>query len=44
VPVAARIAQLAGFMKVAHRVGGIRTATTLARKRAGRQFNPRGFR
>jgi hypothetical protein len=43
VPVAARIAQLAGFMEVAHRVGSIRAATTLARKRAGRQFGPRGL-
>jgi HD-GYP domain-containing protein (c-di-GMP phosphodiesterase class II) len=40
IPVAARIAQLAEFMEVAHRVGGVAAATTLARRRAGRQFDP----
>jgi HD-GYP domain-containing protein (c-di-GMP phosphodiesterase class II) len=40
IPVATRIAQLAEFMEVAHRVGGVAGATTLARKRAGRQFDP----
>jgi HD-GYP domain-containing protein (c-di-GMP phosphodiesterase class II) len=40
IPVAARIAQLAEFMEVAHRVGGVAGATTLARRRAGRQFDP----
>ena len=40
VPIAARIAQLSEFTEVAHRVGGIDGATTLARKRAGRQFDP----
>ena len=40
VPVAARIAQLAEFTEVAHRVGGIAAATALARRRAGRQFDP----
>jgi HD-GYP domain-containing protein (c-di-GMP phosphodiesterase class II) len=40
IPVAARIAQLAEFTEVAHRVGGVAAATTLARKRAGRQFDP----
>jgi len=40
IPVAARIAQLAEFMEVAHRVGGVAGATALARKRAGRQFDP----
>jgi HD-GYP domain-containing protein (c-di-GMP phosphodiesterase class II) len=40
VPVAARIAQLAEYVEVAHRVGGIGAATALARKRAGRQFDP----
>ena len=39
VPMAARIAQLAEFTKVAHRVGGVEGATALAR-RAGRQFDP----
>ena len=40
IPVAARIAQLAEFMEVAHRVGGVAGAITLARRRAGRQFDP----
>ncbi len=40
IPAAARIAQLAEFMEVAHRVGGVAGATTLARRRAGRQFDP----
>ncbi|HZC42200.1 MAG TPA: HD domain-containing phosphohydrolase [Streptosporangiaceae bacterium] len=40
IPVAARIAQLAEFMEVAHRVGGLASATALARRRAGRQFDP----
>ena len=40
VPVAARIAQLAEFMEVAHRVGGVEGATALARRRAGQQFDP----
>jgi HD-GYP domain-containing protein (c-di-GMP phosphodiesterase class II) len=40
VPVAARIAQLAEFVEVAHRVGGTGAATALARRRAGRQFDP----
>jgi HD-GYP domain-containing protein (c-di-GMP phosphodiesterase class II) len=40
IPVAARIAQLAEFMEVAHRVGGVAGATALAHRRAGRQFDP----
>ena len=40
IPVAARIAQLAEFMEVAHRVGGVASATALARRRAARQFDP----
>jgi HD-GYP domain-containing protein (c-di-GMP phosphodiesterase class II) len=40
IPVAARIAQLAEFTEVAHRVGGMAGATALARRRAGRQFDP----
>jgi len=40
VPVASRIAQLAEFVEVAHRVGGIEAARALARKRAGKQFDP----
>ena len=41
VPIAARIAQIAEFVEVAHRVGGIAAATSLARRRAGKQFDPR---
>jgi HD-GYP domain-containing protein (c-di-GMP phosphodiesterase class II) len=41
VPVPARIAQIAEFAEVAHRVGGTAAATSLARRRAGRQFDPR---
>jgi HD-GYP domain-containing protein (c-di-GMP phosphodiesterase class II) len=40
VPLAARIAQLAEFVEVAHRVGGPAGAAELARKRAGKQFDP----
>ena len=40
VPVAARLAQLAEFVEVAHRVGGTDAAATLARSRAGTQFDP----
>src|SRR5690242_19266904 len=40
IPAAARIAQLAEFVEVAHRVGGVAGATALARRRAGRQFDP----
>ena len=40
VPLAARIAQLAEFVEVAHRVRGIEGATSLARRRAGKQFDP----
>src|SRR5690349_24728362 len=40
VPVAARIAHLAEFVEVAHRMGGAGKARDLARRRAGRQFDP----
>jgi HD-GYP domain-containing protein (c-di-GMP phosphodiesterase class II) len=40
IPVAARIAQLAEFTEVAHRVRGIEGARVLARSRSGRQFDP----
>jgi HD-GYP domain-containing protein (c-di-GMP phosphodiesterase class II) len=40
VPLAARIAQLAEFVEVAHRVSGVEGATALARRRAGKQFDP----
>ena len=34
------VAQLAEFVEVAHRVGGVEAATQLARKRSGKQFDP----
>jgi HD-GYP domain-containing protein (c-di-GMP phosphodiesterase class II) len=40
VPVASRITQLAEYVEVAHRVGGIDAAVALADKRAGSQFDP----
>ena len=40
VPVASRLAQLAEFVEVAHRVGGVDAAKELARKRSGKQFDP----
>ena len=40
VPVAARLAQLAEFVEVAHRVSGVGAAVALARERAGGQFDP----
>ena len=40
VPLAARIATLAEFMEVAYRLGGTAAATDMARRRAGRQFDP----
>jgi HD-GYP domain-containing protein (c-di-GMP phosphodiesterase class II) len=41
VPAAARVAQLAEFVEVAHRVGGVEAAKALARRQRGRQFDPR---
>ena len=40
VPIASRLAQLAEFVEVAHRLGGIGGAETLARRRSGSQFDP----
>jgi HD-GYP domain-containing protein (c-di-GMP phosphodiesterase class II) len=40
IPVPARIAQLAEFAEVAHRVGGVEGAVRLARERSGKQFDP----
>jgi HD-GYP domain-containing protein (c-di-GMP phosphodiesterase class II) len=40
VPVAARIAQVAEFVEVAHRVGGVEASTALAQRRSGKQFDP----
>ena len=40
VPIAARIAQLAEYVEVAHRVQGVDGARAVARRRAGTQFDP----
>jgi HD-GYP domain-containing protein (c-di-GMP phosphodiesterase class II) len=40
VPLASRVAQLAEYVEVAHRVGGVDAAKALARDRAGKQFDP----
>src|SRR5258708_25557880 len=40
IPVASRIAQLAEFVEVAHRVGGVDASASLARERSGKQFDP----
>jgi HD-GYP domain-containing protein (c-di-GMP phosphodiesterase class II) len=40
VPLAARLAQIAEFVEVANRVGGAGAAKELARRRAGKQFDP----
>ncbi|MDN5768712.1 MAG: HD domain-containing protein [Humibacillus sp.] len=40
IPLAARVSQLAEFVEVAHRSGGVVAATGLARKLAGNQFDP----
>jgi HD-GYP domain-containing protein (c-di-GMP phosphodiesterase class II) len=41
IPIASRLAQLADFTEVAQRLGGNDGAITLARERAGTQFDPR---
>jgi HD-GYP domain-containing protein (c-di-GMP phosphodiesterase class II) len=40
IPIASRLAQLAEYTEVAHRIGGVDAAVELARKRAGSQFDP----
>jgi HD-GYP domain-containing protein (c-di-GMP phosphodiesterase class II) len=40
IPLASRLAQVAEYIEVAHRVGGERAAVTMARKRRGSQFDP----
>src|SRR5258708_2704137 len=40
IPLVARIAQIAEFVEVAHRIGGVRSAAALARKQSGKQFDP----
>jgi len=40
IPIAARIAQLAEFLEVAHRTGGVDAARSVAERRSGTQFDP----
>ena len=40
IPIAARLAQLAEYVEVAQRIGGTEAALSLARDRAGKQFDP----
>ncbi|MCD2197614.1 LuxR C-terminal-related transcriptional regulator [Actinomycetospora endophytica] len=40
IPMASRLAQIGEFTEVAHRIGGTSAAVSLARKRAGTQFDP----
>ncbi len=40
IPLAARVVQLAEYVEVAHRLGGVGAAVELARRREGRQFDP----
>jgi len=40
IPLAARICQLAEYVEVAHRTGGVEEAARLADERGGRQFDP----
>ena len=40
IPIASRVIQLAEFVEVAHRVGGIDAAVTLAQRRRATQFDP----
>jgi HD-GYP domain-containing protein (c-di-GMP phosphodiesterase class II) len=40
IPVASRLAMIAEFVEVAHRVGGVESAAALVRARSGTQFDP----
>ena len=40
VPIGSRLAQLAEYVEVAHRVGGVDAAKAVARRRCGTQFDP----
>jgi HD-GYP domain-containing protein (c-di-GMP phosphodiesterase class II) len=40
VPLVSRVCQLAEFMEVAHRSGGVDAAVSVARRRSGKQFDP----
>jgi HD-GYP domain-containing protein (c-di-GMP phosphodiesterase class II) len=41
IPLSSRITQLADFMEVAHRAGGVDAARAVAERRSGKQFDPR---
>jgi HD-GYP domain-containing protein (c-di-GMP phosphodiesterase class II) len=41
IPIASRLAQVAEFSEVAHRVGGVDAVKALARRQGGKQFDPR---
>ena len=41
IPFASRVAALAEYVEVAHRVGGVERAVALARERSGKQFDPK---
>lgn len=40
IPIGSRVAQLAEFVEVAHRVGGVDAAVEMATRRSGKQFDP----
>jgi HD-GYP domain-containing protein (c-di-GMP phosphodiesterase class II) len=40
IPVGARVVQLAEYVEVSHRVGGVEDAKAMARRRSGSQFDP----
>jgi HD-GYP domain-containing protein (c-di-GMP phosphodiesterase class II) len=40
IPIGSRVAQLAEFLEVAHRTGGVEAAVALGYRRAGSQFDP----
>jgi HD-GYP domain-containing protein (c-di-GMP phosphodiesterase class II) len=40
IPIVSRVVMLAEFMEVAHRTGGVDAAVEMARRRAGKQFDP----
>jgi HD-GYP domain-containing protein (c-di-GMP phosphodiesterase class II) len=40
VPIASRVTQIAEFLEVAHRIGGVGAAQEVARRRRGKQFDP----
>ncbi len=40
IPLASRLSQMAEYVEVAHRIGGVEAAVALARERSGGQFDP----